>query len=113
MKTWHFESAFAAVVLVSIALWRNQTVEWVGAVAVWLTFGHVSIASRMAERQAIKEKPDVDCYRWLVWHLVAKEILWCIYFVLLESYTALFGVALFLFHPLWRRWYRRWHPLNR
>lgn len=113
MKTWHFESAFAASVLIGIALWRDQPVEWVGAAAVWLTFGHVSIADRLAERQTLKEQPDVECHRWLVRHLVAKEILWCVYFVMLESYTALFGVALFLLHPVWRRWYRKRKPLNR
>jgi hypothetical protein len=113
-QTWHVEMAIAAIVLFGIA-WMHAHVwtEWVGSLAVLVNFGYVSIADRLAERQAAQVKPDVECYWKLIYYFVAKESLWAVFFLATKSYSALAGVALFLIYPVWRKWYRIHYPLNR
>jgi hypothetical protein len=113
VRTYQVERAVAAVVVGAIAVYRNDWREWVGACAVLLTFCHMQVSDRLAERQAAKSEPDVECHRWLGYYLVAKEVHWVVYFVLLEAWTALAGVPLFLLYPAWRRWWRTHYPLGR
>lgn len=113
MKTWHVETAVVAAVLVTVALASGgRTIELLGAGAVLLSWGHASVASRLAEREAARERPIVECHRWAVRYLVGKEALWVAYFVLHHSWSALVGCALFLAHPFWRRWWRSVHPME-
>lgn len=112
MKTWHVEMGFVAAALVAVALVSDRgSVEWIGALAVLLTFGHVQVADRLAERAALDEiehgQATVDCHRWARRYLVSKEACWLAYFVLLGAWSALVGVGIFLAYPLWRHWYRR------
>lgn len=94
--------------IVSGGGWR----EWVGALAVQLTFHHAAIAERMAERQGQRAVPDVECWRWSRRLFVSKEALWFVYFLAIGAWSALFGVLLFLLYPLWRRQWRSMHPAN-
>lgn len=124
-RTWHFETAAVAAVLVTVALATGGgALELVGAGAVLLSFGHVSVADRLAEaereRRSYVKFADGDddahavaCHRWATRYLVGKEALWLVYFVAHRSWSALAGVALFLAYPLWRRWWRARHPLGR
>jgi hypothetical protein len=114
MKTWRLESAFVAGVLAMVSILHgNHWQEWLASLAVWLSFGHACIADRMAERQAQQSRPSVECYRKLVWYLVAKEVAWVALFIALQSYASLAGCAIFLTYPIWRRIYRRHRPLGR
>jgi hypothetical protein len=113
MKTWQMEGAVVALLLASTAiLTGNRWQEWVGALAVQLTFHHAAISDRMAERQARMAKPDVTCFRWSVRLFLAKESVWLVYFAVSHTYSALVGVFLFLLYPFWRKMYRQYHPLR-
>lgn len=113
MKTWHFELVFVATVLAMVVIASGAApVEWLGAAAVTLTFAHAQVADRLAERDAAREKPSVECHRWATRYLVTKESLWLVYFVLHHSWSALAGVGLFLAFPVWRRWWRKQKPLR-
>lgn len=113
LRTWHLETAVVATVLASVALATgSQPIEWLGAAAVLVGFGHASISSRLTEREAARERPQVECYRMAAWHWAVKEFLWAAYFVAHHSYAALVGCAVFGLHPLWRRWYRARHPMR-
>lgn len=107
MRTWHVELAVVVAVLSAVALASGSArIQWVGVIAVALSFAHGQVAERLAEREAARERPDVDCHRWALRYFVAKETCWCFYFVALGAWTALAGVALFLVYPVWRRWWR-------
>lgn len=83
------------------------TIESLAAIAVLLSFGHAQIADRMAEQESLREKPSVDCYKKLWYYFIGKEIFWCLYFFLNQSYAALVGVAIFICYPIWRDIYRK------
>lgn len=114
MKTWHVEFVFVALTLavVTMVSGNHSATAWIGAAAVLLTFGHVQVSDRMAEREARRAEPDVACHRWSTRYLVGKEMLWCLYFVQLRAWPALAGVALFLAYPLWRKFYRTRRPID-
>lgn len=112
IRTWHIELAVAAAVLIVVALATGGALELLGAGAVLGSFAHAQVADRLAEREAARERPAVECHRWAARYLVGKELLWCAYFVLHGSWSALAGVGLFLAYPSWRRWWRRRHPLS-
>jgi hypothetical protein len=116
-KTWVYEFLVVLVVLVVVALiTKKGIIEWIGVLAVLITFGHTQIADRLHEREARRYKIDktaeVECYWKLNYYFYTKEILWFVYFVFLGAYSALVGVFLFLLYPLWRRWWRKRHPLK-
>lgn len=107
------EDAVAAIILAATAyLTGGSITEWVGAVAVFCTFGYTQIADRLQERQD-KEKPSVECHKKMLLYFVSREVLWLVYFLLHHSYSALVGVGIFLFYPLWRKLWRKWHPLTK
>lgn len=113
MKTWQLERAFACVVLAAVAFAAGGGVQWIAALAVLGTFAHMQISDRLAEREAAREVPSVECHHLAVRYLVAKEIAWVAFFALTGAWTALAGVPLFLLYPAWRRWWRARHPLTR
>ena len=113
MKTWHFETAFVAIILMVTTLIAGAPAhEWIGMGAVLAGFGHASIANRLAEQQATKEVPDVHCYKKLKYYWIGKEILWFSYFLILGAWTALVGAAVFMAYPFWRKYWRRIHPIE-
>lgn len=131
MKTWHYETAFVALVLFLVTFFfKNTPIEYVGSLAVLLTFGHAQISERLAEREALrnllyrlreegiekvvrkKDPLQVDCYKKMLYYFVGKELCWCVYFLTSKSYAALVGVVVFLLYPLWRRYWRKIKPLS-
>lgn len=104
--------AVVAAVLAGVAIaTHGGPVEFLGAAAVILSFGHAQVADRLAEREGARAAPGVECHRWATRYLVGKETLWLAYFVAHRSWSALAGVGLFLTYPAWRRWWRVRHPL--
>ena len=114
LRTWHLELAVVATVLLTVAaISRGGWVEFVGAVAVILSFAHAQVADRLAEREAARDLVGVSCHRWASRYLFGKETLWLVYFIAHASWSALAGVGLFLIYTPWRRWWRRAHPVDR
>ena len=114
MRTWKVELFVVAVVLSCVAVVSGKgLVEWVGSAAVLLSFAHAQVADRLAEREAFREKPTVECHRLATRYFVSKEILWCAYFLTHKSWSALVGVALFLAYPAWRKLWRARRPVVR
>lgn len=120
MKTWHIETAVVALILITVNLITGKlfTKEILAVGAIILTFGYVSISSRLAEDQENRQsKPTVECYNKLIYYYISKESLWFAYFLVIGiqtgNYSPLVGVVVFLIHPLWRKWYRKRYPKNR
>lgn len=120
LRTWHIEASFDAVLLSGVVLATTPTsaVAWLGAVAVWLSARHASVADRLREAEEARQVRDlgsaaVHCVGWLDRYWVAKEVCWIGYFVLLGAWPALVGSLRFLVWPWWRRAYRRWRPRGR
>ena len=111
--TYRYEELFVAAVVVIPLLFsdRLRLSEIVAATAVFFTFKHACVADRMQERQAIKPVPDVECYRKSNRYFMIKEALWIAFFIMIKSWAALTGAFVFFLYPLWRKWYRRRHPL--
>lgn len=122
IRTWHAEMAVAAIVLGTVAfVGDGSPIEFVGAGAVLLSFGHAQVADRLAEAEADRQscvrdegsqRRSVHCHRWATRYLVGKEVLWLLYFVVHHSWSALAGVGLFLVYPSWRRFWRARQPLS-
>lgn len=115
IRTWHLELGVVALVLSIVALLTsNNLVQWIGVGAVTLTFAHAQVATRLAEREEQRGRTQaaVECYYMAQHYFVGKELLWLCYFTLLQAWTALVGVGLFLVYPFWRRWWRQHHPLG-
>jgi len=119
VRTWQGETLVVACALVGTLAATERLanpIELVGAIAVLLTFGHASVADRLAEHAASAEEQGeevVECHRWARRYWVGKEFCWLAYFVLLGAYSALVGVGVFLVYPMWRAWYRRRWPRGR
>lgn len=113
IRTWQIELVWVAMVLaVMLLVTEGGWVEVVGAGAVLLSFAHIQVADRLAEREAKRPTATVACHAWAARYLVGKEVLWLAYFVAHRSWSALVGVVLFIAYPLWRRVWRRLNPLK-
>jgi len=82
VRTWHYEMIFVAVTLSAVAACSQiflgkGVVEWVGALAVLLTFAHVQVADRLAEAEATREELHARASRLSqeYEHLVCKPAL--------------------------------------
>jgi hypothetical protein len=113
MKTWKIEMIVVAAILLTVNFFTQKlfTIEMLAATAVLLTFGHIQISERLAEKEAQKSFPEVECYRKLHYYFIAKELFWLAYFFMNHSYSALVGVFTFLAYPIWRKYWRKYHPL--
>ena len=86
---------------------RHASAQVITSVAVFFTFCHMSVGSRLEEAQDRTDQKTVECYRKLTYYLVTKESFWLVSFLLLQAWTAIAGIPLFLFYPAWRRLYLR------
>lgn len=112
-KTWHFEATVVIIILIlTVYLSGNSTIEYLGAGAVFFTFMMVEIQDRTAEKEKQKTNPDNECFHLFPYYLYLKEFLWISYFLLKGAHSALVGSVIFLLYPLWRKVYRKYHPLN-
>jgi hypothetical protein len=105
--------AVVAIILFLVVFFtKNTWVEYLGGLAVLLTFGHSTISERFREREAAKSKPSVECVQKTLYYFIGKELCWTVYFLQTKSYSALVGVGIFLLYPVWRKFWRRIHPLE-
>lgn len=113
MKTWHIEHTVIVTVLtiVWIATGHEER-ELLGSIVVYLGHGCASIGARMAEREALRDKPSVECFRQYWRYYIGKEIAWFGYFVWSGARSSLVGCVLFGLYPFWRKWWRKVHPLK-
>ena len=102
----------AVILAVTAFLTGGARHEGVGAAAVWFGFSHCQVAERFREREAARAVPTVSCHRQLEVYFVGRELLWTTYFVMLGAWSALVGCAVFALYPVWRRYWRRIHPLS-
>jgi len=77
------------------------------ALAVLVTFNYVTVATRLAEKQAASPSNGVECLPLLNRYFVGKEVLWVLVFSIQGSWGALAGVPLFICYPYWRKLYRK------
>mgnify|MGYP002631454742 CR=1 FL=1 len=107
------ESAFALLYLcvatfltTDFSDWRRVVGQVLSAAAVFVTFQHMSVASRLEEAEAKRhDAHTVECHERLTQYLVLKEVFWVTAFVAIGAWNALAGVPLFLLYPVWRRIY--------
>ena len=107
--------ALALGILVTTALISQKGwIEWIGVVAVFISFGHMTLSDRLAEREVALHKSRIrkNVHTLLNAYLVSKEILWFAYFILVGAWSALTGVILFLAYPLWRRYWKKHHHIK-
>lgn len=105
LRTWHKEAAVVGAVLTTVAWAKDQPIEWLGALAVFLTFMHAQVSFRLSESESRKTLAQVD-YHWKAqYYFLAKETCWFLYFIWLGAWSALIGVIVFLLYPLWRKWH--------
>jgi hypothetical protein len=109
VKTWKLEMLIVSIILIAVNYFTHKlyTIELLAALAVLMTFGHAQIADRLAEQEALRTIPVVDCYRKMWYYFIGKEIFWFLYFFLNHSYSALIGVFVFIAYPFWRKLYRK------
>lgn len=111
--TWQWEMIVVVGVLGAVGVVvHSPPIEMVGATAVVLSFAHGQVSDRMAEREAARERPNVECHAMARRYFVGKEALWFIYFAVKGSWSALVGVVVFLAYPIWRAWWRAHSPLS-
>jgi hypothetical protein len=121
LRTWHAELAVVALILgATVAATAGAWREIVGSLAVLAGFAHAQVSERLAEHAKLTDRfaSNVNghlgqpapgsshhayCWRWSSRYFLAKELLWLVYFVSLQAWSALVGVAVFLLYPLWRR----------
>lgn len=111
LRTWHVEIAAAALVLHGVALAQGGWLAQLAALAVTLTFAHAQVASRLAERDAARTRPAVECHAWQWRYLAAKELAWVAYFALTGAWPCLAGCALLLLYAPWRKLWRSQYPI--
>jgi len=105
IRTWHKEAAVVGAVLTTVAWAKGQSIEWLGALAVFFTFMHAQVSFRLSESESRKTLAQVECHWKAQYYFLAKEACWFLYFIFLGAWSALIGVLVFLLYPLWRKWH--------
>jgi hypothetical protein len=118
LRTWHYEAAVVATVLVIVAIFTSPDLQsiavyndafvqllviWLSALAVLGSFIHAKVGYRMAEALEAQEALPISCYEWSGRYWLFKEILWLVVFFLSGAYPAIAGAVLFILYPAWRK----------
>jgi hypothetical protein len=125
LRTWQVESVVVGTVLVVVVAvthkpwakvpWLAGTdleelalpIEWFVAFAVFRTFSNASIQWRLQEAEEKRTAKEVACHVLAARYFIQKEVLWFLSFTLMGAWSALVGVAVFLFYPWWRHAWTR------
>jgi hypothetical protein len=107
IKTWIYEALIVSIFLIMSLLLNNLSFEAIlSAIAVFYSFMHIQVADRLQEQESLKNDINIECYNKLNKYLILKEVLWVMFFIISGAYPALLGCILFIFYPLWRKYYR-------
>ena len=109
-KTWVVE-LFVVALLLCFVSWLGDG-ERLSILAVLLTFKHAQVSDRLREAVEARD-PHVECSRWLDRYWMAKEVAWAVVFWRLGAWPALAGCFIFAAYPIWRAWWRTFHPRHR
>ena len=116
--TWHYETAFVALILVTVAvcttpnpfllgsntdILRQFLIIWLSAAAVIGSFLHAKVGYLMSEAMVAAKASDESCHEWLGSYWLWKEVLWFAVFLISGAYPALAGNVIFLLYPAWRK----------
>lgn len=108
MKTWQFELAAVATILVTVtSITATRVVDWIALAAVLVSFCHGQVSDRLAAEQSRAIAPSVECHALAGRYWFAKEALWLTYFLIQRSYAAVVGAVIFAAYPAWRTWWRK------
>jgi uncharacterized integral membrane protein len=123
LRTWMLEQITVAVILLITLIislipvdpltLHYFAVQFLTALAVFLTFCHTTVTDRLSEKQSHMKTPDVECYKWEKRWFRSKEMTWIVVFLLSQLWAALVGALIFFLYPVWRKIYRKYRPLNR
>jgi hypothetical protein len=119
--TWHYEAAFVALALITVAVLTSPALAaalagvalkefliiWLSALAVFCSFLHAQVGTYMAEDMSHTEIPLTPCFHKLGEYWVYKEILWFLVFFISGAYPAIAGSVIFLLFPVWRKIYKQ------
>lgn len=115
---YHIEDVFVALVLIG-ATWGsgNSYIEWIGALAAFISYKHIVISFRLQEIIEKEESENID--KEEASHLreagrqskyfYGKESLWFLYFVLLGGWSGVISVIVFLLYPVWHTFRIKYH----
>ena len=118
LYTYQVEYGFVFIILFAVVLInKSEMYEWIGALAVLVTFMHAKVANRLAEREKYRQQHNTDdiilSYHYKIKKFfILKEILWFAYFILLGAWSALVGVIIFLLYEPWRKLWRKYYSLE-
>ncbi len=116
-KTWFYECIIVFILLVIQLIISSYFLsfsykEIIGLFAVMFSFMHGQVSDRLQEKQSIKIKPDVECYKYSTYYFITKEIFWILYFIISNTWSALSGAVIFSLYPIWRKIYRKFNPID-
>ena len=110
---FHIEDVFVFIVLMTTAfLSKGGYIEWLGVLAVFMTFKHTVEAFRLedvVERMEAHGDTAYNSHGRQTHYFYIKESLWFIYFFLLGAWSGLVGVIIFLLYPLWHDIRQKYH----
>jgi uncharacterized membrane protein YfcA len=107
VKTYHLEMLFVAVILSAVVIASGSGfIEWIGAIAVLLSFGYMTLNNRLHESQEQEDQGK------LYYYYMSKEIFWLMYFVILGAYSGIVGIFIFICYHPWRNYYRKYSKLS-
>jgi len=114
LKTYQKEYIVVFLILIAPFFFTRQIrlTEVIAVLAVFFTFQHAQVSTALSEVQAIKDKPEVSCYKRSNIYFMLKEALWITFFIMIKSWAALSGAIVFFLYPLWRRYFRKKYPLK-
>lgn len=97
------EALIAAAALATIAYFSGgKLTDWLGSLAVFITFLHGQLSFDMEESQGKMKNAAVKNYYWSGRLFVTKELLWLTTFALAGCWPLCAGSLLFASYPHWR-----------
>jgi hypothetical protein len=102
------EATIVALALAAISyVSGHKPTDWLGSLAVFITFLHGQLSFEMEESQSKMNEPAVKNYHWSSRLFVTKELLWLATFALAGCWPLCAGSLLFASYPHWRNLMRK------
>lgn len=117
-RAHYLETGFVFLILAITAILSGKGwVEWVGVFGVTFTFEYQVLSTYLREHGEARKKRGKNVksdyiYKEILFLFYAKEIVWIVYFLLLQAYSAIVGTIIFICYGIWRKLYRSEYPLT-